>query len=76
MFIRFSGAVDWEHLNRFVKLATIPLILCVFPVALAIIMLLLKYKPKDLGLRTQGLLVIIPVIIISAVTNRLVCPTS
>src|SRR4051812_12101457 len=26
LIIRFSGAVDWEHLNKFLKLATIPLI--------------------------------------------------
>jgi membrane protease YdiL (CAAX protease family) len=38
-------------------------------------MLLLKYKPGDLGLRLQGLIAIIPVIIISAVANRLICPT-
>ena len=74
--IRFSGMVDWDHLNRFVKLAAIPLMLFVYPIALASIMFLLKYKPSDLGLRFQGLMIIVPVVAISVIVNRFFCPTS
>ena len=76
LFIRFSGIVDWDHINRFVEIAVIPLILFVYPIALASIMFLLKYKPLDLGLRFQGLITTVPVIVISIIVNRLVCPTS
>jgi hypothetical protein len=73
---RFSGIMDWEHAKPLLKLAVVPLIVFVFPIALAVIMLLLKYKPRDLGLRLQGLILIIPIIAISAITNRLVSPQS
>jgi membrane protease YdiL (CAAX protease family) len=75
-YLRFSGAVGWAHLNPFIKLALIPLVLFVYPVGLAVIMLLLKYKPRDLGLRLQGFIVVIPVIAVSVITNRLVSPQS
>ena len=71
LFLRFSGLVDWQHLKPVFRLLSIPLILFVFPVGLAIIMLLLKYKPVDLGLRFQGLLVVIPIVSISIITMNL-----
>jgi membrane protease YdiL (CAAX protease family) len=75
-FIRFSGLWDWQQINPLIRLATIPLILCVYPVALASILLLMKYKPSDLGIRMQGFIVAIPIIVISAITNRIVSPSS
>ena len=51
-----------------------PLILCTFPVTLAIIMLLLQYKPKDLGIRLQGILVSAPIILIIASVTWLIAP--
>ncbi len=72
--IRFSGAVDWEHLPGMVRLLTVPLIAFVYPIGLAIIMLLLKYSFSQLGIRLQGFLAAIPVIAISIVTSRLVAP--
>ncbi len=74
LFIRFC--LDWEHINQFLRLAAIPLILFAFPIALAIIMLVLKYKPKDLGIRFQGLLIALPIIAVSFITNRIVSSVS
>jgi membrane protease YdiL (CAAX protease family) len=69
--------LDWEHVNGLTRLATAPLILFfVFPIGLAAIFLILKYKLPDLGIRFQGLLVVLPVIAIFAITNRIVCPES
>ncbi len=76
LFFRFSPSVDWAHLNTAVRLAVLPLILCMFPIALAIMLLFLKYKPTDLGCRLNGLLLVIPIILISALVNRLVSPQS
>jgi len=76
LFFRFSPSIDWQHLNTLVRLAVLPLILFVFPVALAIILLLLKYKPTDLGFRLNGLILVIPIILISALVNRIVSPQS
>ena len=39
-------------------------------------MVLLKYKPNDLGFRLNGLILIIPIILISALVNRIVSPQS
>ena len=76
LFFRFSPSMDWEHLNKLVRLAVLPLILFMFPVVLAIILLLSKYKPSDLGFRLNGLILVIPIILISAVVNRIVSPQS
>jgi membrane protease YdiL (CAAX protease family) len=76
LYFRTSPAIDWQHLPGLVKLAIIPLIIFVFPIALAIIMLLLKYKPKELGLRLKGLPVAVPVIFICFITNRVFFPES
>lgn len=73
-YFRFFG--DWEHLKPIVRIAVIPLVIFVFPIALAIIMLLLKYKPKDLGFRLQGFIVTIPIIAISVLANRIISPES
>ena len=44
--------------------------------ALAILLLYLKYKPSDLGIRLNGLILVIPIALISALVNRFVCPQS
>lgn len=75
-FFRFSGVVVWESLNGILKLAIFPLIIFVFPIALAAIMLKLKYKLPELGIKWRGLILVVPVIIISAAINRLVSPES
>jgi len=76
LFFRFSPSIDWQQLNKIVRLALMPLILFMFPIGLAIIMLVLKYKPRDLGFRLNGLILIIPIILISALVNRIVSPQS
>jgi membrane protease YdiL (CAAX protease family) len=74
LFIRFC--LDWQHINNIIRLASMPLIIFVFPIALAAMMLILKYKPKDLGIRLHGLVIALPIIAISALTNYLVSPGS
>jgi membrane protease YdiL (CAAX protease family) len=76
LIVRFTGIVDWQNLKPLLKLIFVPLIIFTFPIALAIIMLLLKYKPKDLGLRPKGLFVIIPIVLISATINRFILPNN
>ncbi|MBK7634637.1 MAG: CPBP family intramembrane metalloprotease [Saprospiraceae bacterium] len=76
LFFRFSPSIDWQQLNGIVRIALLPLILFMFPIGLAIIMVLLKYKPNDLGFRLNGLILIIPIILISALVNRIVSPQS
>ena len=76
LFFRFSGILDWEHTNPLLRLSIASLIIFAFPIALTVIMLLLKYKPTHLGLRLQGLIIVIPIIAISAITNRIVLPQS
>ncbi len=75
-YFRFSPSVDWQHLSGIKRLAVLPLIIFAFPIALAIILLILKYKPSDLGLRMRAFILIIPIILISALANRLVSPQS
>lgn len=74
MFFRFSGYVDWEHLNGLIKLALIPLILGVFPVALAISLFLMRYSPKALGLKFNGIAWAIPIVLIFALSGWMVAP--
>jgi len=76
LYFRFLAPVDWNHQNLWIKLAVLPCILFVFPVGLAIIMLLLKYKPADMGIRLQGLWIAVPIIFLSAITNHFVSPKS
>jgi len=75
-YFRSSGFFDWEHASKAQRLAIAPLLIFVFPIALAAIMLMLKYKPRDLGLRLQGLVLIIPIVAVCAIANRLVAPQS
>lgn len=75
-YFRFSGAVSWEHLNPNLKLAVIPFIIFIFPIGLAIIILLLKYKPYDVGFRLKGLQGALPLIVICAIAGSLVTPQS
>lgn len=74
MFFRFSGVVDWEHLNGLAKLALFPLILGLFPVALAISLLLMRYTPKSLGLKFSNTWWALPIILLFVVASRLVAP--
>ena len=76
LILRFSGIVDWQTLNPLVRLAIIPLICFTFPIALAIILLCLKYRPKELGLKWQGVLLVIPLILISFLINQFIFPNS
>ncbi len=75
-FLRFSGILNWDTLQGIVKLAIAVLLIFAFPIALAVILLLMKYKPFDLGIRLQGFIVVIPVIVICAITNRIISPDS
>ncbi len=72
LFLRFS--LDWQNLKPLLRLSVASLLVFLYPIVLAIIFLLLKYKPKDLGFRLQGLLLVVPVIAISFITNRIVSP--
>jgi len=62
LLIRHADIVDWQHLRGFVKLAIMPLIVFLFPNGLAITLLLLRYKPKDLGFRIKGLILVLPML--------------
>ena len=75
-FLRFSGILNWETINLALKLTIAVLLIFAFPIALAIIFLLMKYKPFDLGIRLQGFIVVVPVIAISFLTNRIITPES
>ncbi|OYU96484.1 MAG: hypothetical protein CFE21_08835 [Bacteroidetes bacterium B1(2017)] len=76
LYVRFSPSIDWQNLKGILKLALLPLVLFLFPIALGIFLLVLKYKPRELGFRLQGFILIVPIIVISAITNRLVSPQS
>jgi membrane protease YdiL (CAAX protease family) len=75
-YFRFLSAVPWEQRPPLVKLAVLPSLAFAFPIGHALIFLFLRYKPKDLGLRFQGFLPVIPVIVLSALVNRLFSPES
>lgn len=72
--IRFSPFVDWEKLPMPAKWASILLLMFVFPVVLAVVLLLLKYKPADLGLRLRGWPLALPIVLMLVVASRLVTP--
>lgn len=76
LYFRFAPSVDWQHLTGIKRLVILPLVIFVFPIGLAIILFVLKYKPADLGLRFQGILVVIPIVLISGIANRIVSPES
>ncbi len=72
LLIRFSG--HWEQFTGLTKLMVMPLLLCTFPIALAVIMLVLKYKPKDLGFRLPFLIPALPVIFIIGLSTYFIAP--
>lgn len=75
VILRFSRKVPWEKMSLMARLPiAIGIMLLLFPVGLAIIMLLLRYKPKDLGMRLQGFVPGIVALIITAGTAYLVAP--
>ena len=75
IIMRFSTKVPWAQLPLTSRLpGGIGIMLFLFPIALAIIMLLLRYKPKDLGIRLQGFVPGIAVLIITAVTSYFAAP--
>jgi membrane protease YdiL (CAAX protease family) len=76
LFFRFWPTVDWQHLPGLIKLVLLPLLLFMFPIALAIYLLLKKYKLPNLGLRLNGLLLVLPIVFISAIINHYVSPQS
>ena len=77
LILRFDVFLDWTQLGLLPRLAVaLPLILFAFPIVLAAMFLIQKYKPRDLGLRLHGVLLAVPVIALCALTNRLVCPQS
>jgi membrane protease YdiL (CAAX protease family) len=66
---------DWPALPGPVKLAIIPFFAFVFPIALALIMLWLKYKPRELGFQWRASsFVFLPVLCITAGTAYLIAP--
>jgi membrane protease YdiL (CAAX protease family) len=76
LLLRYSPSIHWDTLPGLIKLAILPLMLFVFPVGITIILLLMKYKPHDLGIRFRGFILIVPVLLISAFTFWLVSPES
>jgi membrane protease YdiL (CAAX protease family) len=72
LILRFDGF--WEHMNGIARLSTVVLIPFAFPIALAVIMLLLKYKLSDLGIALNGLVIAIPIIILISGTAFCVSP--
>lgn len=66
---------DWPALPGLVKLAIIPFFAFVFPITLAIIMLWLRYRPRELGFQWRASsFVFLPVLCITALTAYLVAP--
>jgi membrane protease YdiL (CAAX protease family) len=55
MLLRFHPKVPWEKAPISTRLPIgIGLMLFLFPIGMAVIMLLLRYRPKDFGFRLQG----------------------
>ena len=73
-YIRFMSPIPWDSLHGIVRLAVIPLVAFVYPIAFAIIFLALGYKPKELGIRLKNTVVALPVILIVSMTALLVSP--
>lgn len=74
LIVRYASGIHWDTLHPIIKLSLIPLMLFVFPIALAIMFLFMKYKPADLGLRFQGLIVVLPIVFLCAITSYVVSP--
>ncbi len=72
LFLRFS-ILDWEQLPGLARLAFLPLFGFVFPVFVALIMLWLKYKPRELGFSIgASSLMALPILLLTAGTALLV----
>jgi len=75
LVIRFMIVKDWAHVNPWVKLSIIPLLLFIFPIAIAVYLLIKRYSIKQLGFRfDRSLLVSLPVAAVTALTTWLVAP--
>ena len=72
LFLRFA-ILDWEHVPGLVRLVILPLFGFVFPVFIALIMLRLKYKPRDLGFSFgASSLMALPILLLTAGTAFLI----
>ena len=72
LFLRFAW-LDWEKVQGLVRLAILPLFGFVFPVFVALILLWLKYKPRDLGFRfPTSSWMFVPILLVTAGTAWLV----
>jgi len=66
------GPAKWEHIQGIPRLAVgLSMMLFVFPVAMAVIFLAMRYKLPELGVRLRGSLVALPVIAIVFITSRI-----
>lgn len=76
LFLMFRFVMlDWNNTPGPVKLAILPLIFFTFPVILFVILLLYKYKLKDMGFRFSNVIfVAVLVILVTAVTAYIVAP--
>jgi len=75
LVIRFMIIKDWTTVNHLVKLSLIPLLLFIFPIAIAVYLLIKKYSRKQLGLRfDRSLFVSLPVAAVTGLTTWLVAP--
>jgi len=73
LFIRFR--CGWEHMNQWLRLAFIPLILFTMPVVLAVIYLFrYQYKPKELGANIHYWYLALPIHLIVGGTTLLIAP--
>jgi membrane protease YdiL (CAAX protease family) len=72
LFTRFV-LLDWEALPGLVRVAILPLFAFAFPVAITLVMLWLKYKPRELGFRIgPWAWMAIPILVLTAGTAFLV----
>jgi len=72
---QFMGLLKWENFGNFGRIAKLlTCLLFLFPVALAITMFILRYRFKELGFRFNGLLLAIPVIMITAIAGLIFFP--
>jgi membrane protease YdiL (CAAX protease family) len=73
-YIRYFSPIPWMEMPGIVRILTIPLLAFIYPIALAIIFLSLRYKLPELGLRFKDTLVALPIIAIVSCTALLVAP--
>jgi membrane protease YdiL (CAAX protease family) len=75
LVIRFMLFKDWNNAPKLYKLTALPLILFVFPIALAAYFLIKKYSLKNLGLRfDKSIFLALPIAAVTAITTWLVVP--